>query len=269
MKLSITSFAWEPNEDKNIADLLKELDIKSIDTTPQRITNNINNTNDPKVDEFLEFWNENNIYITALQSLLYKQPDLQLFNTKEARKKTLEYLKNTIDFAAGIGIDKLVFGSYQNRKLFNTDKTVALDIATDFFSNIGEHAAKNHIKFCIEPISGHYGCEFLTTTKDTVDFLKKINSQGLGLLLDIGAMTLNNEDYIKTLEYSFDYIEHIHISEPDLKPIGTLDTDHKLIADTLIRLGYNKYLTIEIFKTETNNIEVIKQSLEYVIKTYF
>ncbi len=269
MKLSITSFAWEPEDDKYIADLLNQLDVKSIDTTPQRITSNISNTNDPEVDAFLEFWNEKNIFITALQSLLHKQPDLQLFNTKEAREKTLEQLKKTIDFAACIGVDKLVFGSYQNRKLFDTDKNVALGIAVDFFSNIGEYAAKNHIKFCIEPVSKHYGCEFLTTTKDTVDLLKKINSPGLGLNLDIGAMTLNNEDYVKTLEYSFAHIEHIHISEPDLKPIGTLNTDHKLIADTLISMGYNKYLTIEMFKTETNRLEAIKQSLEYVIKTYF
>ncbi len=269
MNLSVTSFAWEPEEDSKVADLFNELNVKSIDTTPQRMTSNINKINDPKIDEFLEFWNEKDIFITALQSLLYKQSDLQLFNTKEARKKTLEYLKKTVDFASNIGVDKLVFGSYQNRKLFDTDKNSALDIAVDFFSQIGEHAAKNHIKFCIEPVSDYYGCEFLTTTKDTVNFLKKINSSGLGLNLDIGVMTLNNEDYIKTLEYSFDYIEHIHISEPDLKPIGTLSTDHKLIADTLIGLGYNKYLTIEMFKPQNNSIETIRQSLEYVVKIYF
>ena len=76
------------------------------------------------------------------------------------------------------------------------DKRVADEIAISFFTAIGEFATQYDCVFCIEPNPTEYGCDFVTTSEQARELVKKVNHPGFGLHLDAAAMTMSNENIL-------------------------------------------------------------------------
>ena len=179
------------------------------------------------------------------------------------------YLSKIIELGSQLGVKIYVFGSPKNRLAGKLGIKEVTDIAIEFFSALGEIAYKNKAKFCIEPNSSLYGCDFINTTDEGIELVKKVAHPGFGLHLDAGVMALNCENYEESLERAFEYLEHFHISEPYLQEIGKGKTDHTRITDHLRRLNYNKWVSIEMRNgLMESNIRTVKNSLEYVLERY-
>ncbi|MDR0676808.1 MAG: sugar phosphate isomerase/epimerase, partial [Elusimicrobiota bacterium] len=62
----------------------------------------------------------------------------------------LDYTKRAVDFSVAVGCENVVFGCPKNRNIPN-DINNALDIASNFFSQIAAYAVKNRIVIALEP----------------------------------------------------------------------------------------------------------------------
>ena len=101
---------------------------------------------------------------------------------------------------------------------------------------------------------------FRSTTEEAVDMACKINSKGIKVNADLGAMIYNNED-IHFLTKITEFINHIHVSEPGLKLIqDRVDLHSQLL---LITKEYysDKFISIEMGK---QSIEDVKLSILYL-----
>ena len=64
-----------------------------------------------------------------------------------------------------------------------------------------------------------YKCNFLTTTEETGLFVKELDCSNIQMNLDLGAVTINDENLGEILDRFHNVIGHIHISEPELAPV--------------------------------------------------
>ena len=78
--------------------------------------------------------------------------------------------------------------------------------------------------------------------------------------LDVGTMLYNEED-ISELKGNVKYINHVHISEPGLRPIEERAL-HGELFDRLTEEKYEKYVSIEMSKD--GGLDQIEKSLKYV-----
>ena len=264
MSLSISNIAWNTNLDESIAELLNKHDVHCIDIAPGKYFNNLMKVETSEILSVKHFWDMRRISIIGMQSLFYGTKGFNVFG--ETNADMLSYLDIVCKTASILGARFLTFGSPKNRDRTGLSDSETLDGALSFFYKAGKIAQNYDVLLCLEPNPKEYGANFLTTTKETYNFIKMLNHPNIKLQLDVGALILNNETNA-VIDMSSDMIGHIHISEPQLRPVGTNQAEHSLFSLTIKKLESNK--TIEMLTTDAGNpLEVIEKSLIFAKRLY-
>lgn len=270
MNLAISNIAWCNFEDAAIASLLGELGVAKIEAAPSALVKQ------PTISSSFEdfqrqcsWWNKRGITIPAFQALLFGHPEFQLFGTDKDRGDLFFFLQHVIKMASACGTQNLVFGSPKNRLKHGRTDAEAINIATDFFSKLGEFAATHGCKICLEPNAADYGCDFLTHLAETAALVRKINSSGIGLQLDTGVMLMNNET-VEEVQKVASEITHIHCSHPFLCPLSAETLPfHKSVAEVLAESGYSGIVSIEMKRNNNeNNEQHVRDAIVFAQKAY-
>lgn len=267
MKLAISNIAWTKEEDNKVYNLMKKYGFDGLEIAPTRLWDKPYEQSEKTLFNFSEGINKRGLNLVSMQSLLYGKPKMTIFENSSKRKNTLNYLKKAIDFASTLNINTLVFGSPKNRVIADgLNQNMAMDIAIEFFTELGKYANKKNTVFCIEPNPKDYKTNFINTTDEALDIVKAVNNEGFRLNIDCGAITLNKTPY-KVIEKAVEYAGHFHISEPFLNRVE--GKHHKEISTWIKGTNYNKYLSIEMRNSLTgSNIEVVEKTLVFVFKLY-
>lgn len=270
LKLAISNIAWDIEEESQAVDWLKGNGVQGIEIAPtKKWAEPIEATNRAIID-YKEYWDSYNMQLIGMQALLFGKPELTIFETEEKNQKTKEYLIQIVKLASKLGINALVFGSPKNRIIGNKNKNIAWDTAILFFKDIGKVAEEYQVSFCIEPNPKEYGCDFINTISEGIELVQAVNSKGLRLHLDTGAMFLNNEDATKMITLSMPYMSHFHVSEPFLESIGNIHRDeHIKIAKALVNCDYQGWISIEMKNgKKASNLDSIVQAVNFVNEVY-
>lgn len=264
MKLSISNIAWKTENDLEMYSLLKQYGFSGVEIAPTRLWP-VNPYE--QIDEASKYanwlWDNYQLRISSMQSIWFGMSQL-LFHGKEERNELLLYTKRAIDFANAIGCPNLVFGCPKNRitKLDEKGYQTKEDekIALDFFTELGEYAYIHHTCLSIEPNLEIYGTNYINTTLQAIELVKKVNQNGFRVNGDLGTFLYNKE----TLDIFSDNIklfQHIHISEPGLERIKEREV-HRELYKLLNEADYQGYISIEMKYQDC--IEDVRGILEYV-----
>ena len=257
MKFSISNIGWVNESNQKVYELMKNNGFSGLEIAPTRIfpENPYQNLNVAK-EWSISIKNEYGFIISSMQSIWYGRSE-KVFGTKEERSTLLEYTKKAIDFAEVIGCSNLVFGSPKNRSI---PDGLTAEESIPFFRQIGDYAFAHNCVIAMEANPPIYNTNFLNTTKQALEFIKMVNSDGFLLNLDVGTMIENGEK-VSVLDGNEQYIHHVHISEPRLKPIEKRKL-HTQLAALLKEIGYDRYISIEVGKQD--KIEALSLMMEYV-----
>ena len=202
--------------------------------------------------ESLRLYKSYGLNISSIQSIWYGRTE-NMWKSYEERKVLLEYTKKAVDFAAELKYSNLVFGGPKNRN--KPEKTEDIEEST-FFRVIGTYAEIYHVVIAIEANPSIYHTNYINRTTEAVELVKKIGCSGVKINLDLGTM-IENQESIVDLEGYLEYVNHIHISEPNLVPIKRREM-HKELADMLCQNNYQGYVSIEMgSQSEMNRLDEI------------
>ena len=259
MKLSISNIAWSDVQDDEMYKILHEAKFEGLEIAPTRFEPDNPYTNTASSVQKAKYLKEEyNLQISSMQSIWFGRKE-RIFATSEERNILIEYTKKAIQYASLIGCRNLVFGSPVNRTM---EDPQMLDVAIDFFYKIGENAKENGVIIAFEPNPVIYNTNFINSTSEAFDFVKKVNSKGLLVNLDLGTVIWNNENINEIME-NISLINHIHISEPYLEKITPRDI-HRDLSKLLRDNQYDKFVSIEMKKQE--DTKDIKESIDYIIE---
>jgi sugar phosphate isomerase/epimerase len=94
----------------------------------------------------------------------------------------------------------------------------------DVFSEIDSYLNNKNINLLIEPNTASYGGEYFFNLNEIIGFIDKNKLINIKTMIDTHNIILENGDPIIEFETNFNYIYHIHISEPKLKTNDVLDS---------------------------------------------
>lgn len=257
MKLSISNIGWSEENDVAVYNMMKNNGFTGLEIAPTRIF-----PEQPydKLDD-ARAWadklkSENGFAIPSMQSIWYGRSE-KLFGKDEERAALFDYTKKAIDFAEAVGCKNLVFGCPRNRNIPNgVDKNIAIR----FFKEIGEYAAKHGTVIGMEANPPIYNTNYINDTVSALELIEKVDSKGFKLNLDIGTMVENGED-VSALRGRENHINHVHVSEPGLKPIEKRQL-HRDLAELLKNCNYNGFVSIEAGKQD--NVDGMERMMKYV-----
>ncbi len=251
MNLSISNIGWTAEDDERVYTLMEESGFAGLEIAPTRIF-----TENPYDDlSKAEKWARalkytHGFVIPSMQSIWYGRSE-RVFGSNDERNALIAYTKKAIDFAETIECSNLVFGCPRNRSMPDNGDS---EIAVSFFKELGDYAYSHHTVVAMEANPPMYNTNFINTTEDAIKLVERVDSKGFLLNLDVGTMVENGES-VDILKDKWHLINHVHISEPGLKPIQHRDI-HKQLAGYLRDVGYNRFVSIEVGKQEDMNMLV-------------
>ena len=261
MKLSISNIGWTKENDLTVYEMMKNKGYEGLEIAPTRIFPDHPYDRIEEANKWAEELKaENGFVIPSMQSIWYGRSE-KLFGTDEERKALADYTKKAIDFAESIGCRNLVFGCPRNR---NMPEGADENTAVVFFREMGEYAAEHNTVIGMEANPPIYNTNYINDTKAALDLIEKVGSIGFKLNLDVGTMIANKED-ISVLSGREHHINHVHISEPGLKPIEQRWL-HKALSELLNDFGYNGFVSIEVGKQE--NVAELDRMMRYTEEVF-
>lgn len=258
MKLSISNIAWPAEHDEKMYLFLKEQEFNGLEIAPTRLFQYNPYEHTAEAKSFAERLRvAYRLKISSIQSLWYGRNE-NIFAGMDDRNFLIEYTKRAVLFAKAVGCGNLVFGSPKNR---NMPSPGCLPAAIDFFRELGDFAQENGVVIAFEPVPAYYGTNFINTTEEAFDFCRAVNCEGFKINYDLGTAIHNNERF-DIIGPNIGFINHIHISEPQLACI-----EKRELHKQLKTLDYDGYFSIEM--KNPGNLETVKNVARYISQTLY
>jgi len=256
MILGVSNIAWAPEERLAAYDLMEAAGVTGLEIAPALFFSRADDPFEPDNTAVANALNEiesRGLSLVSMQSLLFGVYGANLFGDDAARNAFENGMHRAINLAGRLGIPNLVFGSPAQRRIpEGMTFSDAFDQAVGTFHRLGDRASSAGTVISVEPNPVAYGTNFLNTLDEVELFVEKVAHPSVALILDLGAMHMNNtfDTVIERLETLAPNLNHVHVSEPQLAPAPDDKTALAPILAELQRIRYRRAVSIEMRRTD-------------------
>jgi sugar phosphate isomerase/epimerase len=207
--------------------------------------------------------------ICGLHWLLARTEGLHLNHPdKTIRESTSRYLCDLVDCCADLGGTILVLGSPRQRDMLaGVSADQAWDWATATLREPVRRAEDRGTVWCFEPL-GPTETNFINGAAEAIRFVRQFESPAAKIVLDVKAMCAEHSPVPEIIRASWPHFGHFHANDSNLKGPGFGEVDFRPIAATLGELGYDRYISVEVFSFEEGPNEIATRSLEYLRNSF-
>ena len=246
--LVVSNLAWNYDNTNNILKLLKRYHINNLEVALTKTApwNDLENHVDSMIEKPCKY--------VSCQSILFNT-GIQIFESPDA---FVDHYRRVAGVCNKLGIKTVVFGSPKQRHTLG--KPISFIIP--YFKQIAAISRENNLLFCIEPNATEYGCTWLTTISQVVDFLKELDEDVVRLNFDLGNFIMEKENIV-TFILNKSYIGNVQVSNRLLKPISEISDDdfnvYKKIINILTLGEYTGNISLEMGES---NVKTLLESLD-------
>jgi sugar phosphate isomerase/epimerase len=209
------------------------------------------------------------IAISGIHWVLVQAEGMYLTHPEASvRQKTSNYFCELVDFCADLGGNIIVVGSPKQRNLMDgVSYQQAWDWATGVFRQPVSHAGERGVTICFEPLAPSE-TNFINTAQEAIRFVKQLNSPHFKIILDVKAMSSETKPIPQIIHESWPHFAYFHANDKNLKGPGFGEIDFKPIAAALKEVGYDDYVSVEVFNFDEGPQIIASKSIEYLKKTF-
>jgi sugar phosphate isomerase/epimerase len=212
-----------------------------------------------------DIFNDNNLDIYSLQSIVYGLNHLNIFDANTS-EKLYNHLINIIDYVVNNKISTIVFGCPRNRKVLDTNIDNK-SIFVSFFKRIGTYCQGKDIIICLENNSKQYNCNFINTIDECANIVMEVDSPNIKMMVDLGNAVMENDQWHYLNKYK-DIIYNIDISQEHMKDFTNIHESNTLFKNVIDNINYNKVINLEMLIKDDDELPILRKSLTNFISTY-
>ncbi len=207
---------------------------------------------------------EEGLTFIGLHSLLSAPAGLHITTVDPAvRKKSWEHLTRLVDLCSSLGSSGvMVLGSGKQRSAWNGGSSVAeaAKRLEDGLSGLAPIAHARGVTVLIEPL-GPGNSDVVNTLGQAVAIVERVGNPGLSAMFDTHNGAAEKTPHAELIARYFRHIRHVHVSEMDGRHPGTGNYDFGAVLHTLERLGYQRWVSVEVFDFSAGGDTIAKESL--------
>jgi sugar phosphate isomerase/epimerase len=248
---------------RRVMEYCKGLGYHAVEIAPFTLANSVQDITPNERAFVRQMAEEMGIQIAGLHWLLVKPEGLHLTtDDAEVRRRTAEYLVALAHFCADIGGRVLVLGSPKQRSVQpGSTYEQAWERALETLRPAVKVAEERGVIWCIEPLSPAE-TNFLNRAEDAIRFAQSLDSPAAHIILDVKAMSSEGKPLPQIIRESAGWFAHFHANDPNLKGPGMGDVDFVPILRTLQEVGYNDYVSVEVFDYSDGAEQIAEVSLQ-------
>jgi len=209
------------------------------------------------------------IAISGIHWVLVQTENLHVTHPEAAiRERTSQYFCDLVDFCHDLGGESIIVGSPKQRNILgDVDPEQGWAWATEVFRKPVKRAADCGVTICFEPLAPSE-TNFVNTAAEAIRFVKQLESPAFKIILDVKAMCSEEKTIPQIIRESWPEFGYFHANDENLKGPGFGDVDFEPIAAALREVGYDGYVSVEVFKFEEGPEAIARRSLEYLRKVF-
>jgi sugar phosphate isomerase/epimerase len=234
----------------------------AVEIAPFTIAKSMTDVSVARRAEIKELAAKHNIAISGIHWVLVQTEGLHLTHPDVAiRQRTAEYFRALVDFCADLGGLFIVVGSPKQRNLENgVSFEQGWEFAAGCFRNAVKQAEQRGVTICFEPLAPSE-TNFINTAAQAIEFVEQFKSPNFKIILDVKAMCSESKPIPQIIRESWPNFAYFHANDKNLKGPGFGEIDFKPIAGALREVGYDGYVSVEVFKFDEGPQVIAEQSL--------
>ncbi|RJS84547.1 sugar phosphate isomerase/epimerase [Candidatus Bathyarchaeota archaeon] len=269
MKISICNEIFEGWRMEEVFKFISDIGYEGVEIAPFIISDDVRNINRKKREEIENVASSYGLKIVGTHWLLRGPKGLHITHPSEnVRKRTERYLCDLVEFTSDIGGRIMVFGSPNQRNILKgVSRDEAWRYAEEIFSACSEFAEDYDVIIAFEPLARSL-TNFINTAEEAIRLIENVSHTNFRLNLDVYSMLDEGKPLPDIIRASRDYLVHFHANDDNMLGPGFGNVDFKQIIDTLKEIGYENFISVEVFdfspgprRIATISFETLKQLL--------
>lgn len=209
------------------------------------------------------------IAISGIHWVLVQAEGMHLTHPDPAvRERTARYFCELVDFCGDLDGTRIIVGSPKQRNLMDgVSFEQGWEWAAGVFRDAVRRAEERGVVLCFEPLAPSE-TNFINTAAEGIRFARQLNSPAMRIILDVKAMSSESKPIPRIIRESKGEFAYFHANDVNLKGPGFGDVDFRPIAAALKEVGYDGFVSVEVFKFEEGAEVIATQSIEYLKKVF-
>lgn len=268
MKLSISNIIWAKGRESfpGFLDAASESAVEGVELALNAIFDEPAALADSEVVVLHREISKRGLSVSALHSLTFTRPELELFGAPNRREALLDYLLQYARIARLLKCRHLVFGSPSARRTHGLPRSECNDIFLSFLDRLSKRLGD--ISFNIEPLPAAT-CEYLHTLQDAKDLVIASSLKNIGIQLDLRAC-IENDEGAEQIRSALPFITHCQVSDPGLTLLtGTYSKKHILYSSLLHDARYSGFVAGEMLAPEEVSGKVALQKAVASMRAFY
>jgi sugar phosphate isomerase/epimerase len=269
MKFAICNEIYQNRPLEEVFADAARLGYSGVEIAPFTLADSVNDLSAAERRRLREAAARHGIAVVGLHWLLVKPEGLHLNHPDAAiRRRTAAYFCDLVDCCADLGGSVLVVGSPKQRNVPpGVSREQAWEWTAATFRDAVRRAEDRGVTICLEPLAPAE-TNFINTAAEAIAFVRPFNSPRFKIILDVKAMCAETKPIPQIIRESWPHFAHFHANDRNLKGPGFGDVDFRPIAAALREVGYDGWVSVEVFNFEDGPEVIASRSIAYLRRVF-
>ena len=267
MKFALCNEMFEARPMAEVCSIARRLGYHGIELAPFTLAPSATEVSPRQRREVRKVIQDHGLEVVGLHWLFAKTPlPLHMTTPDQAVwQQTRDYLAALLDLCSDLGGKVLVLGSPKQRSILeNQTAKGAWRRAVELLSLVIDQAEDLGLTICLEPLSPAE-TNFINTVEDGMKMVRQIDHPNFKIHLDVKAMSSEPTPVPAVIRsVKVEDIGHFHVNDPNLYGPGMGVVDYAPIAKAVRDVGYDKWLSVEVFKYDPDPETIAQKSIDYL-----
>lgn len=245
---------------------LKSAGYEGIEIAPFTLAPDPVNITPEQRRQYRRIMQEEGLAFVGLHWLMVSPKGLHVTTPDKAlRDRSWIHIRNLIDLCADLGENGvMVFGSPQQRS--STGGLTRQEATRHYIEGlaaVAPQAEERGVTVLVEALPVAQS-DVVQTLAEAVSIVEEIASPAIRTMFDTHNAVDETEPHPALIERYFPFLRHVHVNEMDGRYAGTGNYDFAALFETLIRLGYAHWISLEVFDFKPGAAEIAQRSIAYL-----
>jgi len=261
--LAICNEMFEGWEIERVCDFVAEVGYEGLEIAPFSLHDDVRLMTAEQRRRVRKALDSAGLGCAGLHWLLTKPVGLHIGTPDEAvRKETAEYIVTLAEFCAELGGTDMVFGSPKSRDVpEGEDREGYRARSIDTIASIADRLTPLGVVIGMEPLARSIS-NFLNTAEEVRRFVAEIGHPQVRLTLDCYSMGDESLARGQIIRETGDLCAHVHANDTTKREPGTGDLDFGEVVEALNDIGYDGWVSLEVFEVEPDAETIARHGYE-------